>query len=464
MRVRAIAVIVYAGLAPLTLAAQGAPAPPRPSVGALAPAPALVSVRTSLPNGVRLVTLAHGRTPKALIQVVVETGAEVADQCRLTRVLAEVFRSGTATLAGSALTDSITHMGGALIVAPRPEGIELTLEVLSPYTVPAIELLGHIVRAPRLDTVTTSMADQAVAERGPRARSDVSAVAEEEFRAALFPAGEFGRACADGARSVAYTPSEIRRFYVARATGRHTTVYVVGSFSRGAVAAAVARGFGGLARGEEGASGAEVGAAPAPSLEIVQRPGAKQVALIVGERVPGPSDSDYTRLRVANAMLGGSLISRITVNIREAHGYAYAPASEIVATPSGQAYWAEATNVAAPVAWPALREIVKEIARLGAETPGDSELVGTQRYVLGRTLVTRATRAGALEALEAADARDQQLVAVTPADVQRVVGAYIPPRDLTIVVAGDTTAMGGQIADLRRGVAALRAGQPEGAR
>jgi zinc protease len=453
----------------LTLAGQAAPAPPRPSVGALAPAPALVAVRTSLPNGVRLVTLAHGRTPKALIQVVVETGAEAADQCRMTRVLAEVFRSGTETLTGSALTDSITHMGGALMVAPRPEGIELTLEVLSPYAVPAIELLGHIVRAPRLDTVTASMADQAVAERGPRARSDVSAVAEETFRGALFPAGEFGRSCAqEGGSTAAYTPSEIRRFSMARATGRHATVYVVGSFSRGAVAGAVARGFGGLPRGEEAASRAEAGAAPAPSLEIVQRPGAKQVALMVGERVPGPSDSDYTRLRVANAMLGGSLISRITVNIREAHGYAYAPASEIVATPSGEAYWAEATNVAAPVAWPALREIVKEIARLGAETPGDSELVGTQRYVMGRTLVTRATRSGALEALEAADARDQQrdqqLATVTPADVRRVVGAYIAPRDLTIVVAGDTTAMGGQIADLRRGVAALRAGQAEGMR
>ena len=463
MRVQVIAAIACAGLAPCTVAGQAAPAPPRPSVGALAPAPALVPVRTSLPNGVRLVTLAHGRTPKALIQVVVETGAEAADQCRLTRVLAEVFRSGPETLTGGALTDSITHMGGALIVAPRPEGIELTLEVLSPYTVPAIELLGHIVRSPKLDTVTASMADQAVAERGPGARSDVSAVAEETFRGALFPAGEFGRSCAEG-RTVAYTPSEIRRFYVARATGRRTTVYVVGSFSRGAVAGAVARGFGGLARGEDGAARAEAGAAPAPSLEIVQRPGAKQVALMVGERVPGPSDSDYTRLRVANAMLGGSLISRITVNIREAHGYAYAPASEIVATPSGEAYWTEATNVAAPVAWPALREIITEIGRLGAEAPSDSELVGTQRYVLGRTLVTRATRAGALEALEAADARDQQLVAVTPADVQRVVGAYIPPRDLTIVVAGDTTAMGGQIADLRRGVAALRAGQPEGAR
>ena len=185
--------------------------------------------------------------------------------------------------------------------------------------------------------------------------------------------------------------------------------------------------------------------------------------------MPGPSDSDYARLRVADALLGGSLISRITVNIREAHGYAYAPASDLVTTPSGEAYWAEATNVAAPVAWPALREIIKEVARLGADAPADSELLGTQRYMIGRTLVTRATRAGALDALEAADAGaggsgDNTLLGVTPGEVRRVVGSYIAPRDLTIVLAGDTAAMGRQIADLRRSVAALRAGQPDGAR
>jgi len=456
-------------VSPWNLDGQTAPAPPRPSVGALTPAPALAPVETTLANGVRLVTLTHGRTPKALIQVVVETGAEQADQCRLTRVLADIFGSGTESLSGAALTDSIAHMGGALAVSARPEGIELTLEVLSPYSAPAIELLGHIVRAPRFDTVTTSMAVQSVAERGPRAGSEVSSAAEEAFRTALFPAGEFGRPCAAGAPGAAYTPSAIRHFYAARATGGHTTVYVVGQFSRATAGGAVARAFGDLPRGEGGAARADAGAAPPPSLQIVQRPGAKQVALMVGERVPGPSDSDYTRLRVANALLGGSLISRITMNIREAHGYAYAPASDLVATPSGEAYWAEATNVAAPVAWPALREILKEVARLGMDAPADSELMGTQRYVIGRTLVTRATRAGALDALEATGAGRGgddagPLLGVTPGEVRRVVGSYIAPRDLTIVLAGDTTAMGGQMADLRRGVAALRSGQPDGAR
>ena len=241
-------------------------------------------------------------------------------------------------------------------------------------------------------------------------------------------------------------------------------MYVVGRFSRPAAGGAVSRAFGVLARGEGNAARADAERAPAPGLEIVQRPGAKQVALVVGERVPGPADSDYTRLRVANALLGGGLISRITMNIREAHGYAYAPASELVATPSGGAYWAEQVNVAAPVAWPALREVIKEIAQLDAEAPGDTELAGTQRYVIGRTLVTRATRAGALDALEKADASagrpedEGGVLGVRAEDVRRVAGSYIGARDLTIVVVGDTTAMGGQIAELRRGVAALRAG------
>ena len=266
--------------------------------------------------------------------------------------------------------------------------------------------------------------------------------------------------CADEA----YTAAQIRDFHVARATGSRTTVYVVGRFSRPAAGGAVSRAFGVLARGEGNAARANAERAPAPGLEIVQRPGAKQVALVVGERVPGPADSDYTRLRVANALLGGGLISRITMNIREAHGYAYAPASELVATPSGGAYWAEQVNVAAPVAWPALREVIKEIAQLDAEAPGDTELAGTQRYVIGRTLVTRATRAGALDALEKADASagrpedEGGVLGVRAEDVRRVAGSYIGARDLTIVVVGDTTAMGGQIAELRRGVAALRAG------
>lgn len=462
-------------VSPMDLGGQTSVAPPRPPVGALAPAPVLVPVRTTLANGVRLVTLAHGRTPKALIQVVVETGAEQPGECRLTRVLAEVFRSGTASLYGASLTDSITHMGGALAVSARPEGIDLTLEVLSPYTAPAIELVGQIVRAPRLDTETASVANAAVTDHGRRGRSDVSATAEETFRTALFPGGEFGRPCAEGGPRETYTPAAIRRFYDARATGGRTTVYVVGRFSRPAAEGAVARAFGALARREGDAARADAGSAPAPTLEIVQRPGAKQVALVVGERVPGPSDSDYTRLRVANALLGGGLISRITMNIREAHGYAYAPASELVATPSGGAYWAEEVNVAAPVAWPALREIIREIGRLGAAAPGDTELAGTRRYVIGRTLVTRATRTGALEALEVemgtADAGGgprgddaEGVLGVRPGDVRRVVASYIGARNLSIVVAGDTTAMAGQIADLRRGAAALRAGEADGAR
>jgi zinc protease len=447
-------------------------APPRPTVGTLVPSSGPAPTRTQLANGVRVTTLANGHAPKALIQVVIETGAEDADECRLTRVLADVFRHGDATLTGAGLTDSIAHMGGALGASTRPEGIDLTLEVLSPYAVPAVELLGHIVRDPRLDSATTSLATHAATDRGPRGRTDISAAAVEAFQTALFPHGAFGRPCTAPGRVAQYTAADVRTFYRARVTAPHTKVYVVGRFDRTAVERAVARAFGTWPRGAGGDTQSGSASAAAPALAIVHQPGAKQVALVVGARVPGPADTDFVRLRIADAMLGGSLVSRITVNIREAKGYAYGPTSRIVVAPSGVAFWAEITNVAASVGWPALREIIKEIQRLGSESPPDSELTGTQRFVIGRTMVERATRAGRLEALEAEDVATsrgagtgdemQRMQAVTAADIRRVVGGYINPRDLTIVVVGDTTLMADQMGDLRRGVEALRAGPTTG--
>ena len=461
--------------------AQAPPSPTRPQVGALNPGPEPSPTGTVLPDGVRVKTLAYGAAPKALIRVVIETGAELPAQCGLTAVLTDVFGTGDATIFRPRLTDSVAHMGGAFAVTAKPERIELTLEVLSGYAGSAVEMLGRIVRAPRLDLPTVQSAERAVSQGPPRTRSDVSTAALETFESVLFPSGEFGRPCAPATHVARYTVTDVRQFYEARVTPRRTTVYVVGRFDRAAIDRGIAREFGAWPQGTGDDSGFQPSTAVAPVLEIIQRPGAKQVALVVGARVPGPADSDFVRLHVADAMLGNSLISRITMNIREAKGYAYAPSSSVVAAPSGSAYWAEVTNVAAPVAWPALREILSEIQRLGVDAPPDSELTGIKRYVVGRVMVDRASRQGVLDAVESRDANPtgasavastnapagasrtdatgddtQRMLAVTTADIRRVIATDLPAPSLTIVLAGDTTLMTDQMPALHHAVDSLR--------
>lgn len=448
--------------------AQAAAGPPRPSVGAIRipPPTAARATRLQLPNGLRLAMLQFGDAPKALVRVVAETGPEGESGCQMAAVLATVFQNGSATLEGRTLSDSVADMGGTWAVTPLPERLSLTLDVLSVFTDAAIGLVASIVRHPRLDSAAVGQRLADASNGLAAVRANIDSAAMQEFTATVFPAGQFGAACAPTDRRDGYSAAAVRQFYATRISPRHTSVYVVGRFDPEVVRRAVIAGFGRWSGGLGTAPAPRARLGPAPALSILDRSGAKQVALVVGAAVPGAGAPEFAGLRVADAMLGGSLISRITMNIREAKGYAYSPVSQLQAAPSGEAYWVELADVAAPVAWPALREILREISRLGREAPRSEEVTGTKRFMVGRMLLQRSARSGWADELEFhevvaghghADAgADPPFLEVTSSDVHHLVGSYLPPSALTIVVVGDTLAMGSQLADMRRGVEALR--------
>jgi zinc protease len=392
---------------------------PQPDVGPLDRGRPLAVADSALSNGVRVTFVPFGASPKTLVRVVIVTG----DACGAPAVLAHAFET-----AGRPLTDSIAHMGGALTVSVRPERIDLSVDVLSPFAPAAIALLSRVVRSPSLEAATL--------DQSPTA-SDLDSLATATFQAAVFPAGQFG-SCAHPDRITTSSP----------AVGpRSTRVIVVGRFDTPSVLSAIATAF-----GEWSATAAPVpfaAASPAsPSLTFVHRQGARQVALIVGAPTPGPADSDFAKLHVMNTLLGGGIVSRITKNIREAKGYAYGPSSALVTAPSGAAYWAEAADVAAPVAQPALQQIVAEITRLGDAAPDMAEVEGAERYLIGRSLFNTSTRLGLADAAEEGTTM-RDVPGATGADVQRLAHAYLAPGRLTIVVVGDTLALGSGMAAIR---------------
>ena len=204
-----------------------------------------------------------------------------------------------------------------------------------------------------------------------------------------------------------------------------------------------------------------------PTFALLQRAGAKQVGLVVGAPVAIHGDADLASWRLANLLLGGTTHSRITTNVREAKGFSYAPHSQLVTTPSGADYWAEITDVSRQTTWPALREIAREIGQLVSVAPTDDELDGAKRYFIGRTLLARSSRSGMADAMEAVDMTPggqsdlnstlHEILHTRPSDVQHAVASELGPTKLSVAVATDTLAMTDQLAELRRGLAALRA-------
>ena len=187
---------------------------------------------------------------------------------------------------------------------------------------------------------------------------------------------------------------------------------------------------------------------------IDDRPGAEQSTIRLGLPVPDPSHGDYLPLTVADTLLGGAFMSRITRNLREDKGYAYSPRSSI-GVRYRDAWWMQAADVTTAETGASLREIFAEIDRLRAEPPDAAELEGIQRFMAGSLLVRSATPAGLLGQIgfldfhglgdDYAERYADRVRAVTPEDVRRLAEAYLRPEAMTIAIAGDASAIRAEI-------------------
>jgi predicted Zn-dependent peptidase len=192
----------------------------------------------------------------------------------------------------------------------------------------------------------------------------------------------------------------------------------------------------------------------ARSIHLINRPGAAQSTIYMGLPVVDPSHADYIPLVVTDYILGGAFGSRITSNIREQKGYTYSPSSQ-VSTRYRDAYWVEVADVTTAVTGPSLKEIFFEIERLQKEPPPEAELRGIKNNLAGIFVIRNSSRGGIINQLAFLDLHRlpeayltnyvQNVLNVTPADVQRVAREHLRADRMAVVVVGDREKIADQI-------------------
>ena len=188
-------------------------------------------------------------------------------------------------------------------------------------------------------------------------------------------------------------------------------------------------------------------AAKPVTVYLIDKPGAAQSVLAVGQVGQPRSSPDYFPLTVMNEILGGQFSSRINLNLREDKGYSYGASSQF-AFRIGPGPFEAGGSVHTEVTKEALVELIKELTDItGARPISDDELEFAKEQIIRgfpSRFETTSDVAGTLAELVFYRLPDDYFTnytakvdAVTGADVNRVARKYLDPGHFTILIVGD---------------------------
>jgi zinc protease len=436
------------GLA-LAVAAGGA-SPVRespPPVGAPQPFALPAKRELRLANGMAATLVPFGTVPKVTLHLVLRTG-NVADGSKtgLADLVAALLKEGAGARDAGALARLAADMGSGLEASAAPDQTSVSLDVLSERATDAVGVIADLVRRPHLPAAELPRLKADLLRQSAIARSQAQGIAGEAFAHLLWGNHAYGRELPTEAEINSIGIDDVRGFVAHEFGAARAHLYVAGQFDAAAVEAALRAQFGDWASGNPPEAHPVTGSR-ARIVRLIDRPGAAQSTVIMGLPVPPPTTPGFMGLSVANALFGGSLLSRLDQNLREEKGWTYGASSRITPLGNGVASWTLASDVNAPDTAAALAEIFTELDRLRHAPPPTPELKSIQNYRAGTFVIGTSSRNGLLSQLAFLDLQGlpddwltdyvAHVYKVTPDEVRAAADRYLDPNAMTLVVVGD---------------------------
>jgi len=462
----AAALLVLTGAAPLS--SQDYPKTP-PAPGPLTPAPFPPFRESVLPNGLRLLVVESHKQPVVSISLSFPAGASVdpAGKEGLASMAAGLLTKGAGRRTADQISDAIEGAGGSLSAGAGADFLAINSTVLTSSLPLAFELLGDVAVRPTFPGSeiellrTQSLSGLQVALTQPET------IADRAFRRAIYGAHPYSRSEVP-ASVKAITREDLVRFHRTRLRPGGALLVVAGDVTLAEARRLALRAF----QGWTGVSAAvtpfpTLPARPRTELLLVHRPGSVQSNIVVGNLTYPATDPRTYAATVANQVLGGGAASRLFMTLREEKSWTYGAYSGFVRR-KGMGNFSATTEVRTEVTDSALRELMRQLERIGSEAVPAVELDAAKGSITGSyplsiesaDQVANAVANARLYGLPADYVQTYRvrIGAVTAEQVQAVARATIRPRAAAIIVVGD----GAKIYDRIKDIAPVSIVDPEG--
>jgi len=406
---------------------------------------------TRLANGVRLLAVPNTETPTVTLQAVFAMGQrdEPAGKAGLSNLTARMMGEATLQRSSAEFSEALERIGASLSVSSGQYETTVTLNVLSKHFDAGMALMMERILEPAFTEEDFNRVKAQLMESLMQARKSGSALADRALGAVLVgpdnPLSYPGAGLPSTVEPI--TLADVKAFYSAHIPAHLQGVLVSTSLPQDD-----------LLTGMEALGALETSAAvrepinDLPQIEgrvlyLVNKKGAAQSTLRMGHpSLKYDALGDYYLANLMNFNLGGTLDSRINLNLREDKGYTYGIYSGFSGGPElGSFRISSEVNKDATAA--ALNEVIGELEAYSAEGMTEDEYAFMQSSIGqsdARSYETPGAKLGLLSQVLRYDLpldyRKQQKSLMLETDretLNRLAARLIQPENMAIVVVGD---------------------------
>jgi predicted Zn-dependent peptidase len=283
-----------------------------------------------LANRLSLWSAEHRTLPVVTFMLVLPVGsaADFEGYEGLAAITADMMDEGTGNLSAIDVNAAFARIGAHLESDVSADATVFTVTALAKFARPALSLLADCVIRPRMDVADFDRIRQLRLTRLVQIRDMPSAIADRAIMQVVYGAHPYAHMALGTEESLRQLKIEtVKEFHAHLYSPSNATLVASGDLSSEEFRQMAADMFGAWLDGrpqipEDGAISAPP-PAPVHRLVLVNKTGAAQSEIRIGEVGLARNTPDYHPLIVLNMILGGQFVSRINMKLRQEKGLTY---------------------------------------------------------------------------------------------------------------------------------------------
>ena len=408
--------------------------------------------KKKLSNGLEVWMVPQKELPIVSMNLIIRTGGTANPKGKegLASMTAGLLNEGTRNRSAVEISNGLQALGASINSGSDWDSTDASLLTTKKNLDPALEIYADVITNASFPADEFETAKRRALVGLLQRKDNPNAIAGIAYSRLLYGGDHpYGRPLSGNEDSIrSMTRDDLAKFYGEYYLPNNAVLIVAGDIDGKSIVPKLEKAFANWKPGKvEAAKVPGTADFEKPGIYIVDKPGAAQSVINIGQPGVSRDNPDYIPIQVMNFILGGQFSSRVNMNLREDKGYTYGARTGFSFRRGAGPFTASA-GVQTAVTKESVIEFLKELNGIRGTIPVTQEELDYSKQGLIRrfpsTVETIGQISNQLSNLIVYNLPDdtinqylKQISKVTLADIDRVAKKYLDPSKMAIVIVGD---------------------------